>query len=139
MNESLMGSFVPDCWMLKHSLFCYRLYNLSWHSCSHPYASIFGFWLVSSIMSWLQSLTVCSAPLIRMVTGVCSRILSCVCTVYDWKRFSFHDSSQLPVMLVHLQLCPAFTVLYFHFPKCIPKVFQTTIQNKVPEVVYVTV
>lgn len=31
MNESLMGSFVPDCWMLKHSLFCYRLYNLSWH------------------------------------------------------------------------------------------------------------
>lgn len=31
MNESLMGSFVPDCWMLKHSLFCYRFYNHSWH------------------------------------------------------------------------------------------------------------
>lgn len=38
--------------------------------CSHPCGYIFAFWRVSSIMSWLQSLTVCSAPPIRIMTVV---------------------------------------------------------------------
>lgn len=121
MNEALMESFVPHCCMLKHSLFCYRLYYLSWHFLLT--STRFYFWFLTCFINNVMiAIAHCLFSSSNKNGDRCFVVGFCLVSVRLMIENN-HDS-QLPVMLAHLQLQPAF--MYFISAWYVPKVFQTT-------------